>query len=196
MVDSGTPLVSDSDFCDMFFSNRRNRQFPDSRLRMSSVDMGSKIYMISNHHVSCYIRYSALITNIIVIANILFLFYPCKFFRCFQREHGACCHAWLGKNRRDGVSKDAGWWRRILTKTHPRKCSRERLQEYLDEYHFCFSRRACKDTIFDVLIRRMVSYEPKHLKQEVLQVRSKRLTQLGIYGQQFILRPILLYRIL
>lgn len=43
-------------------------------------------------------------------------------------------------------------------------CSKERLQGYLDEYHFRFNRRAFKDTIFDVLIRRMVFYEPKRLK--------------------------------
>ena len=52
-----------------------------------------------------------------------------------------------------------GWLRGIH-----HHCSKERLQGYLDEYHFRFNRRAFKDTIFDVLIRRMVFYEPKRLK--------------------------------
>lgn len=51
-----------------------------------------------------------------------------------------------------------GWLRGIH-----HHCSKERLQGYLDEYHFRFNRRAFKDTIFDVLIRRMVFYEPKRL---------------------------------
>lgn len=52
-----------------------------------------------------------------------------------------------------------GWLRGIH-----HHCSKERLQGYLDEYHFRFNRRAFKDTIFDLLIRRMVFYEPKRLK--------------------------------
>ena len=52
-----------------------------------------------------------------------------------------------------------GWLRGIH-----HHCSKERLLGYLDEYHFRFNRRAFKDTIFDVLIRRMVFYEPKRLK--------------------------------
>lgn len=52
-----------------------------------------------------------------------------------------------------------GWLRGIH-----HHCSKERLQGYLDEYHFRFNRRASKDTIFDVLIRRMMFYEPKRLK--------------------------------
>lgn len=52
-----------------------------------------------------------------------------------------------------------GWLRGIH-----HHCSKERLQGYLDEYHFRFNRRAFKDTIFDMLIRRMVFYEPKRLK--------------------------------
>ena len=52
-----------------------------------------------------------------------------------------------------------GWLRGIH-----HHCSKERLQGYLDKYHFRFNRRAFKDTIFDVLIRRMVFYEPKRLK--------------------------------
>jgi hypothetical protein len=35
-------------------------------------------------------------------------------------------------------------------------CTRERLQGYLDEYHFRYNRRSNMDTIFDVLIKRMV----------------------------------------
>jgi len=42
-------------------------------------------------------------------------------------------------------------------------CSEERLQGYLDEYHFRFNRRNSMETIFDVLIRRMVQNEPKRL---------------------------------
>lgn len=52
-----------------------------------------------------------------------------------------------------------GWLRGIH-----HHCSKERLQGYLDEYHFRFNRRAYKDTIFDLLIRRMVFYELKRLK--------------------------------
>lgn len=43
-------------------------------------------------------------------------------------------------------------------------CSKERLQGYLDEYHFRYNRRNCKDTIFDVLIKRMVKNKPMRLK--------------------------------
>ena len=43
-------------------------------------------------------------------------------------------------------------------------CSKQRLQGYLDEYHFRYNRRNNKDTIFDVLMRRMVRYEPVRLK--------------------------------
>jgi hypothetical protein len=43
------------------------------------------------------------------------------------------------------------------------QCSEERLQGYLDEYHFRFNRRNNMVSIFDVLIRRMVKYEPKRL---------------------------------
>lgn len=41
--------------------------------------------------------------------------------------------------------------------------SRERLQGYLDEYHFRFNRRNNMNTIFDLLIKRMVKNEPKRL---------------------------------
>jgi transposase-like protein len=46
-------------------------------------------------------------------------------------------------------------------------CSEERLQGYLDEYHFRFNRRNNVDTIFDLLIKRMVSYEPKRLNDRL-----------------------------
>jgi len=42
-------------------------------------------------------------------------------------------------------------------------CSEERLQGYLDEYHFRYNRRNNMDSIFDVLIHRMVMHEPKRL---------------------------------
>jgi len=46
-------------------------------------------------------------------------------------------------------------------------CSRERLQGYLDEYHFRYNRRNNMDTIFDTLIKRMVKYEPKRLYTDI-----------------------------
>ena len=48
-----------------------------------------------------------------------------------------------------------GWLRGIH-----HHCSKERLQGYLDEYHFRYNRRNNLDTIFDVLIRRMVKGSP------------------------------------
>lgn len=51
-----------------------------------------------------------------------------------------------------------GWLRGIH-----HHCTKERLQEYLDEYHFRFNRRNCKDTIFDLLIRQMVYNKPVRL---------------------------------
>ena len=42
-------------------------------------------------------------------------------------------------------------------------CSKERLQSYLDEYHFRYNRRNNMDTIFDTLLKRMVKNEPKRL---------------------------------
>lgn len=52
-----------------------------------------------------------------------------------------------------------GWLRGIH-----HHCTKERLQGYLDEYHFRFNRRNNKDTIFDMLIRRMVYNKPIRLK--------------------------------
>ena len=51
-----------------------------------------------------------------------------------------------------------GWLRGIH-----HHCSKERMQGYLDEYHFRFNRRVHTDTIFDVLTRRMVSNQPTRL---------------------------------
>lgn len=47
-----------------------------------------------------------------------------------------------------------GWLRGIH-----HHCSKEHLQGYLDEYHFRFNRRNNMDTIFDVLLRRMINYK-------------------------------------
>lgn len=46
-----------------------------------------------------------------------------------------------------------GWLRGIH-----HHCSKDRMQNYLDEYHFRYNRRSNMDTIFDVLIRKMVDY--------------------------------------
>lgn len=53
-----------------------------------------------------------------------------------------------------------GWLRGIH-----HHCREERLQGYLDEYHFRYNRRNTMDSLFDVLIKRMVTYEPKRLSQ-------------------------------
>jgi len=45
-------------------------------------------------------------------------------------------------------------------------CSKERLQGYLDEYHFRYNRRAFMGTIFDLLIERMVLNKPKRLNNK------------------------------
>jgi len=47
-----------------------------------------------------------------------------------------------------------GWLRGIH-----HHCSKERMQNYLDEYHFRYNRRSNIDTIFDVLIKKMVDYK-------------------------------------
>jgi hypothetical protein len=51
-----------------------------------------------------------------------------------------------------------GWLRGIH-----HHCSKERLQGYLDEYHFRYNRRAFMGSIFDLLIERMVFNQPKRL---------------------------------
>jgi hypothetical protein len=47
-----------------------------------------------------------------------------------------------------------GWLRGIH-----HHCSKDRMQNYLDEYHFRYNRRSNMDTIFDVLIRKMVDFK-------------------------------------
>lgn len=42
-------------------------------------------------------------------------------------------------------------------------CSEQRMQGYLNEYHFRYNRRQAMGVIFDLLIKRMVKYEPKRL---------------------------------
>ncbi len=51
-----------------------------------------------------------------------------------------------------------GWLRGIH-----HHCSAERLQGYLDEYHFRHNRRNNMNSIFDILVKRMATYEPKRL---------------------------------
>jgi hypothetical protein len=51
-----------------------------------------------------------------------------------------------------------GWLRGIH-----HHCSNERLQGYLDEYHYRYNRRNNLNTIFHGIIERMVQYEPKRL---------------------------------
>ena len=52
-----------------------------------------------------------------------------------------------------------GWLRGIH-----HHCSKEHMQNYLDEYHFRYNRRSNMDTIFDVLIRKMVNYKKISIK--------------------------------
>ena len=54
-----------------------------------------------------------------------------------------------------------GWLRGIH-----HHCSKERLQGYLDEYHYRYNRRNKMDTIFHNLIVKMVENEPKRIKSE------------------------------
>lgn len=51
-------------------------------------------------------------------------------------------------------------------------CSEEQLQGYLDEYHFRYNRRNNMEAIFDLLIRRMVLYEPKRLNNKIKQTAT------------------------
>jgi hypothetical protein len=37
-------------------------------------------------------------------------------------------------------------------------CSKARMQNYLDEYHFRYNRKANMDTIFNLLLKRMMNY--------------------------------------
>nr|WP_315143834.1 IS1595 family transposase [uncultured Flavobacterium sp.] len=52
-----------------------------------------------------------------------------------------------------------GWLRGIH-----HHCSKDRMQNYLDGYHFRYNRRSNMDTIFDVLIRKMVNYKEISIK--------------------------------
>ena len=51
-----------------------------------------------------------------------------------------------------------GWLRGIH-----HHCSKERIQGYLDEYHYRYNRRENMGTIFDLLLKRMIENEPKRL---------------------------------
>lgn len=51
-----------------------------------------------------------------------------------------------------------GWLRGIH-----HHCSQERIQGYLDEYHYRYNRRENMGTIFDLLLKRMIENEPKRL---------------------------------
>ena len=46
--------------------------------------------------------------------------------------------------------------------------SEDRLQGYLDEYHFRYNRRNTMNSIFDTLIKRMATYEPVRLKRSAV----------------------------
>ena len=66
-----------------------------------------------------------------------------------------------GKNFKDlhiHIMNLKGWLRGIH-----HHCTKERLQGYLDEYHFRYNRRSNMETIFDLLIRKMVLKEPIRL---------------------------------
>jgi transposase-like protein len=56
------------------------------------------------------------------------------------------------------IANIKGWLRGIH-----HHCTKDRLQGYLDEYHFRYNRRTNMNSIFDVLMRRMVICEPKRL---------------------------------
>lgn len=70
-----------------------------------------------------------------------------------------------GKNFSDihlHIMNIKGWLRGIH-----HHCSKERLQGYLDEFHYRHNRRNNMDTIFDLLIKRMVKNEPKRIKTTI-----------------------------
>lgn len=67
-----------------------------------------------------------------------------------------------GKNFKElhiHVMNIKGWLRGIH-----HHCSKEHMQNYLDEYHFRYNRRSNMDTIFNVLIKKMMNYEVKSTK--------------------------------
>ena len=66
-----------------------------------------------------------------------------------------------GKNFKDihiHIMNIKGWLRGIH-----HHCSKERMQGYLNEYHFRYNRRQTMGSIFDILIKRMVKNEPVRL---------------------------------
>jgi ISXO2-like transposase domain len=66
-----------------------------------------------------------------------------------------------GKNFKDihiHIMNIKGWLRGVH-----HHCSKERIQGYLNEYHFRYNRRQHMASIFDLLIKRMVKNEPKRL---------------------------------
>ena len=66
-----------------------------------------------------------------------------------------------GKNFKDihiHIMNIKGWLRGIHY-----HCSKERMQGYLNEYHFRYNRRQSMGVIFDLLIKRMVKNEPIRL---------------------------------
>lgn len=66
-----------------------------------------------------------------------------------------------GKNFKDihiHIMNIKGWLRGIH-----HHCSEERMQGYLNEYHFRYNRRQNMGSIFDLLIKRMVKNDPKRL---------------------------------
>jgi transposase-like protein len=71
-------------------------------------------------------------------------------------------HSENGKNFLDlhiHIMNLKGWLRGIH-----HHCSKEQLQGYLDEYHFRYNRRNNLETIFDLLLRRMIKSTPIQLK--------------------------------
>jgi transposase-like protein len=67
-----------------------------------------------------------------------------------------------GKNFKDvhlHIMNIKGWLRGIH-----HHCSKERMQGYLDEYHYRYNRRQNMGTIFDLLLKKMVINEPKRIK--------------------------------
>ena len=66
-----------------------------------------------------------------------------------------------GKNFKDihiHIMNIKGWLRGIH-----HHCSKERLQGYLDEYHYRYNRRTHMGVIFNLLLKRMIENEPKRL---------------------------------
>lgn len=67
-----------------------------------------------------------------------------------------------GKNFKDlhiHIMNIKGWLRGIH-----HHCSKEHMQGYLNEYHFRYNRRQNMDTIFDLLLKRMIKNDPIRLK--------------------------------